>query len=105
MAIDPATVVAFITALAGLIVALSTRRKAEAEVVRSDAEVRRAATEATLLLISPLKEEIAELQGELATLRSKVAEFRRGVRILCEQVRQLGAEPLWEPPSDTWDED
>lgn len=105
MSVDPVTVGAVITALAGLIVALSTRRKTEAEVAKSDAEVRRAATEATLLLINPLKVEIAELQGEVAALRSKVAEFRRGVRILCGQVRQLGAEPLWEPPLDNWDED
>jgi membrane peptidoglycan carboxypeptidase len=93
MSIDPATVVAVITALAGLIVALSTRRKA-------DAEINRVTTDAVLSLIKPLNERVAALEGEVATLRQRVAEFRRGVQILCEQVRQLGAEPLWEPPTD-----
>lgn len=105
MNVDPATVVAIITALAGLIVALSTRRKTDADIAKTDAEVRRAASETTLLLIRPLREQIAELQGEVAALRSRVAEFRRGVRILCGQVRQLGAEPLWEPPTDGRDDD
>jgi hypothetical protein len=91
MSIDPATVVAIITALAGLAVALATRRK-------TDAETAKASTEAVLILIRPLSERVAALEGEVATLRSRVAEFRRGVRILCGQVRQLGAEPLWEPP-------
>lgn len=91
MAVDPVTVGAVITALAGLIVALSTRR-------RTDAEIGKVTTEAVLCLIKPLNERVAALEGEVATLRSRVAEFRRGVRILCGQVRQLGAEPLWEPP-------
>jgi len=106
MGLDPATVVAIITALAGLVVAYSSRRKTDAEVAKSDAEVRRAATEATLSLIGPLREQVAELRGEVATLRKRVAEFRRGIRILCGQVRQLGAEPLWEPSSDDadWDQ-
>jgi hypothetical protein len=98
MSIDPATVVAIITALAGLAVALATRRK-------TDAETAKASTEAVLILIRPLSERVAALEGEVATLRSRVAEFRRGVRILCGQVRQLGAEPLWEPPMDGGDDD
>jgi len=98
MTVDPATVVAVITALAGLTVALATRR-------RTDAEITKVSTETALNLIKPLKEQIAELQGEVAALRTRVAEFRRGVRILCGQVRQLGAEPLWEPPMDGGDDD
>ena len=90
MGLDPATVVAIITALAGLTVALATRRKSEAETYK-------ATTEAVVILIRPLSERVAALEGEVATLRRRVAEFRRGVRILCGQVRQLGAEPLWEP--------
>ncbi len=98
MSLDPATIVAIITALAGLTVALANRRKA-------DAETSRASTEAVLILIKPLSERVAALEREVETLRARVAEFRRGVRILCGQVRQLGAEPLWEPPLDGVDED
>ena len=98
MSLDPATVVAIITALAGLAVALSTRRK-------TDAEIGKVTTEAVLCLIKPLNERVAALEGEVAALRKRVAEFRRGVRILCGQVRQLGAEPLWEPPIDGGDEE
>ena len=98
MTLDPATIVAIITALAGLLVALGTRRK-------SDAETDKATTEAVIILIKPLSERVAALEGEVAALRKRVAEFRRGVRILCGQVRQLGAEPLWEPPSDGGEED
>lgn len=98
MTLDPGIAVAVVTAIAALIAALSGRRKTDAEIAKSDAEMRRVANEAALSLIKPLKEQIAELQGEVAALRSRVAEFRRGVRILCGQVRQLGAEPIWEPP-------
>lgn len=97
MGLDLATVAAFTTALAGLIVALSTRRKTDAEAHRVEAEVDKVTYEALLVLLNPLKERVAALEGEVATLRKRVAEFRRGVRILCGQVRQLGAEPLWEP--------
>ena len=98
MGLDPATGVAIITALAGLTVAVATRRKA-------DAETGKAVTEAVIILIKPLTERVVALEGEVATLRKRVAEFRRGVRVLCRQVRQLGAEPLWEPPPDDVDGD
>ena len=104
MTLDPGIAVAVVTAIAALIAALSGRRKTDAEIAKSDAEMRRVSNEIALSLITPLKAQITELQGEVATLRMRVAEFRRGVRILCGQVRQLGAEPLWEPPVEDWDE-
>lgn len=93
MPVDAGVVLAIITGLAGLTVAIATRRK-------TDAETHKASTEAVLLLLKPLSERVEALEGEVATLRRRVAEFRRGVRILCGQIVEMGATPVWTPDDE-----
>jgi len=88
--VDAGVILAIITGLAGLLVALATRR-------RTDAETNKATVEAIVLLLSPLSARVKSLEEEVATLRTRVADFRRGVELLCGQVRELGAEPIWLP--------
>lgn len=116
--VDAGVIIAIITALAGLIVAMGTRRK-------SDAETNKATVEAVVTLIAPLTarvkvleaentaertrnaamaNRVAALEAEVATLRERVAEFRRGVRLLCDQITQLGAKPIWQPDRENGDE-
>ena len=63
MTLDPGIAVAVVTAIAALIAALSGRRKTDAEIAKSDAEMRRVANEAALSLIKPLKEQIAGVKN------------------------------------------
>jgi len=86
---DTGLVVAIITALAGLIVALSARR-------RSNADANKATTEAVLLLLKPLNERITALECEVAMLRRRIASFRRGVKLLCGQIIDMGHVPAWQ---------
>lgn len=95
MTLDPGIAVAVVTAIAALIAALSGRRK-------TDAETDKATTEAVLLLIRPLSERVGTLEAEVATLRKRVAQFRAGVRLLCVQIAELGAVPVWKP--DDWED-
>jgi hypothetical protein len=91
--LEPGVIVAIITALAGLMVAIATRRK-------TDAETHKATTEAVLLLLRPLNERVGVLEGEVAILRKRIAEFRYGVRLLCGQITELGAQPVWTPDDE-----
>lgn len=83
----------------GLITAIGAflinRRKSKAETTQILADV-------AVGLIQPLKDEITELRGEVKELRARVAtletlntELRKGVKLLTEQVRELGAEPVY----------
>ena len=89
MATDAGLILAILTAMAGLVVALSTRRK-------TDAETNKATVEAVVILVKPLTDRVVILEGEVATLRRRIAEFRRGVRLLCTQIAELGAVPVWQ---------
>lgn len=91
--LEVGTIVAILTGVAGLVVALSTRRK-------NYADASAAVTQAATQLVKPLSERVAALEGEVATLRKRVAEFRRGVRLLCGQVTELGGVPVWQPEDD-----
>lgn len=96
--IDIATIVAVLTGITSLVVSLSTRRKNQADAAS-------AVTDAAMKLVMPLSDRVAALEGEVATLRKRVAEFRRGVRLLCEQISDLGGAPVWqEPDNDAGDD-
>lgn len=96
MAFDAGLIVAFVTALAGLLIAAANWRKAHAETERTASDIGNATTAAVLLLLKPLNERVAALECEVATLRHRVAEFRRGVKLLCGQLTTLGATPVWQ---------
>ena len=93
MTLDPGIAVAVVTAIAALIAALSGRRK-------TDAETLLATNAAALQLLEPLSERVGTLEAEVAMLRKRMAQFRVGVRLLCVQIVELGAVPVWRP--DDW---
>ena len=96
MAIDAGLIATFVTALAGLLIAAANWRKTHAETEQTAADIGNATTAAVLLLLKPLNERVAALESEVATLRQRVASFRRGVRLLCAQIAELGHVPVWQ---------
>lgn len=84
--LDAGAIIAVITALASLGVALSSRRK-------NDADAAAAVTEATMSLLDPLNRRVSVLEDQ-------VGRLRRGIRRLCTQIRELGDEPCWQPEDD-----
>ena len=97
LALSPGELAAILTGLGGLVVAISGLAVAISKRRRNDADVASIATQTALSLIQPLRAQVAALEEEVATLQAQVARFRRGVRLLCGQVRELGAVPVWEP--------
>jgi hypothetical protein len=96
MNIEAGILIAAVAATPGLLVALLNRRKL-------DADASAVATQTALSLIQPLRTEVAALKEEVGRLQSQVARFRRGIRLLCGQVRRLGEEPVWELDEDDGD--
>jgi uncharacterized protein YlxW (UPF0749 family) len=91
--LDAGVIIALVTAVAALVTAVSSRRKVE-----SDATATITAT--VLSLLRPMQDRVTALEGEVATLRKRVADFRRGIRLLCTQVMDLGETPVWQPEDE-----
>lgn len=94
------TIAALVTASSALIVAIATYRSKSAEARHDHTVASQAVTTTMLSLLKPLSERVEALEGEVATLRKRVAEFRRGVRLLCGQIVELGGKPVWLPDED-----
>ena len=93
MQLETVVIVAIVAALPGLLAGLAAWRK-------SSAEASKAISDAATQMIKPLSERVQALEGEVTTLRTLVASFRRGVELLCGQVRGAGMEPVWQPDKD-----
>jgi len=100
MTIDLGTLATMLMALAALATAIGSYRLSRTTQRKADADIASIATQTALSLIQPLRSEVAALKEEVAALKSKVATFRRGVRLLCSQVRALNAVPVWLPGED-----
>jgi uncharacterized protein YlxW (UPF0749 family) len=95
---------AMVMALAALVTAGVSYRVSRSTQRKADADVAAIATQTALSLIEPLRKQVAALEEEVAALRARVASFRRGVRLLCGQVRDLGAVPVWLPGEEDAEE-
>lgn len=99
-----ATVIAIVTAIGSLAVALSTRHKNRAE---GDATI----ADTALAMVKEVRGEQEELKKENTTLKAQlammevrmecqereIASLRAGVTLLSQQIMGLGQMPVWAP--------
>ncbi len=99
--------VALIAALPGIIAQINIRRLQNASAANEITEgasklIRdyRARLDELEELVKAQGEQITRLEAEVKTLRRHRREYRRGLDVLTEQVKTLGATPRYCPPED-----
>ena len=100
----------YLTGIAALIVSLGTflaqRRKFGAEAGRTDAETESITVATALSLLPDMRAEIETLRKRVDSLvardeekAKRIDDLEEGVRVLHEQIRQLGHTPIWPEPA------
>jgi len=93
MDLDAGVILAVVTGLSALAVALANRRKAEGEATA-------AITQTVLALLKPLQERVAALEAEVQRQKTVISTLREGIKLLCNQITELGHDPVWQLDDD-----
>lgn len=109
----PEAIVAIITAIGSVLIALKTRSDVKAKAKKDEASAAERISAASISMITPLQERLEASEAEIADFRKRLKEMRDELEVLekdlteCQavakklwyQVKSLGGVPVCELPS------